>query len=73
MGLIVINSLNVFLGDFYRYKLWDNTLNFTFEICNVYFWGKMFVDGEDRISNISDKTNLFPYGNKNIIKYIKDN
>lgn len=73
MGLIIINSINVFLGDFYRYKLWDNTLNFTFEICNVYFWGKMFVDGEDRISNISGKTNLFPYGNKNIIKYIKDN
>jgi len=64
-------SLNIFLGDFYKYKIWSKNGEFDFDECNVFFWGKMFVDGEDRITNIPKKCFLFPYGDQKMINYLE--
>lgn len=65
------NSLNIFLGDFYKYKIWEKNGEFDFDECNIFFWGKMFVDGEDRITNIPKKCFLFPYGDQKMINYLE--
>ena len=67
---INIKSIISLLGDFYRYRLWKEKKNFIFENCKVYFWGELFLDGKERLLDISEKTDLFPYGNQNIMNYI---
>lgn len=67
---INIKSIISLLGDFYRYRLWKEKENFSFENCKVYFWGELFLGGKERLLDISEKTDLFPYGNQNIMNYI---